>query len=321
MNTNSGRSGRRAVHAPMRSALPLAAWAGVALALVAGCSKPTASSADPGKAVAAKGTAEKRYPLTGEILKVIPEQKTLLVMHDEIPGFMSAMAMEFTVSEGDAAIAKQGQRIRAELVAPAGGGFRLEKIWPNDKVSVDTVAAAEKKLREDTHNLGKNTYNGDPSDTPPNFVLYNQDGRVVQSTSFRGKQVMLNFIYTRCPDQTMCPASTVKMATVQRLAREAGVANLELVSITMDTDFDTPGVLKEYAKNYSIDTANFSFLTGPESAVRDLLTQLGVAIERKEDVLRHTLATLLIDANGKIVHRTDGKSWDPQEFVAKLKKS
>jgi protein SCO1/2 len=320
MNTNSGRSGRRALPALGWPVWLLAAPVAVALALVAGCSKPAGSSGESG-AAAAQAAGEKRYPLTGEILKVIPERRTLLVMHDEIPGFMSAMAMEFTVSEGDAAIAKEGQKIRGELVAPAGGGFRLEKIWPNDKVAVDTVTAAEKKLREDTHNLGKNVYNGDPEDTPPNFVLYNQDGRVVQSTGFRGKQVMLNFIYTRCPDQTMCPAATMKMATVQRLAREAGVANLELVSITMDTAYDTPGVLKEYAKSYGIDTANFSFLTGPESAVRDLLTQFAVATERTENILRHTLATVLIDANGKIVHRTDGRAWEPQDFVAKMKKT
>ena len=51
-----------------------------------------------------------------------------------------------------------------------------------------------------------------------------------------------------------------------------------------------------------------------------MLTQFGVIAEFKGDLVTHTLTTLLIDANGKIVHRGDGSSWEPAEFVAKMKK-
>jgi protein SCO1/2 len=130
---------------------------------------------------------------------------------------------------------------------------------------------------------------------------------------------MVNFIYTRCPIATMCPAATAKMVSVQKLARSAGVDNLELVSITMEPAYDTPGVLKDYAATHGIDTTNFSLLTGPEGAVRDLLTQFGVIAEFEDNIIKHTLATLLIDENGKIIHRADGGTWEPKEFVAKMK--
>ena len=96
--------------------------------------------------------------------------------------------------------------------------------------------------------------------------------------------------------------------------------NLELVSITLDPAYDTPGVLKEYAAVRGIDTTNFSFLTGPENAIKDLLTQFGVIAEFKGDLISHTLATLLIDENGKIIHRADGSQWEPSDFVAKMRK-
>jgi len=67
-----------------------------------------------------------------------------------------------------------------------------------------------------------------------------------------------------------------------------------------------------------IDTSNFSFLTGPEGAIRDLLTQFGVITQLQGDILQHTLATLLIDPQGRIAHRTDGSQWEPQEFVRKM---
>jgi protein SCO1/2 len=117
----------------------------------------------------------------------------------------------------------------------------------------------------------------------------------------------------------MCPASTAKMMATQKLAREAAVAGIEFVSITLDPAFDTPAVLQEYAAVRGIDTQNFSFLTGPETAIRDLLTQFGIIAEFEGDLLKHTLATVLIDERGKIIHRADGSVWEPREFVSKMK--
>jgi protein SCO1/2 len=289
--------------------------------VLGGCSKPadSAAKAKPGTAAVAAAPKDERYPLTGEILRVETERKLLIVQHDEIKGYMPAMTMEFIVSAGDLALAKPGQRIRAEMVVVPGGDFRLEKIWPADQVVADAVSAGALQLRQDTHTRGKNAYR-EVGETVPDFALYDQSGRVVQSSRFRGKQIVINFIFTRCPVATMCPASTAKMMAMQRLAREAGVANLELVSITLDPAYDTPGVLREYADVRGIDTANFSFLTGPTTAIKDLLTQFGVIAEFEGDLIKHTLTTLLIDANGKIAHRADGSAWEPADFIAKMRK-
>lgn len=318
MKTNT-RWAQQGADVAKRNVLPLAALAFFGGSLLAGlgCSKPATAPAADASLPAAKAKDE-RYALTGHVLRIDAERKVLVVRHDEIKGYMPAMTMEFVVSPGDLAVAKPGQRIRAELVpAKEGGDFRLEKIWPDDQVSADTIAASAAQLRQDTHTRGKNAYR-EIGENVPDFALYDQSGQVAQSARFRGKQIMLNFIFTRCPDAKMCPASTAKMMTTQRLAREAGVKNLELVSITLDPAYDTPGVLKEYADLRGIDTSNFSFLTGPEKAIRDLLTQFGVHAEFKGDILQHTLSTLLIDANGKIAHRSEGSAWDPQEFVAKM---
>ena len=282
------------------------------LLLFAGCSRPTGSAAS-------SGDGEKHWPLRGQIISVDTAHKTLRVRHDEIKGLMPAMTMDYPVGPGDLAIAKAGERIRGELVRTAGGAFRLEKIFPDDAPDNATIAAAANTLSQDTLTRGPHPYR-EIGETAPDFALYDQDGRVVQMSRFRGKQIMLNFIYTRCPIATMCPASTAKMMMTQRLARQAGVKNLELISITMDPTYDTPGVLKSYAQARGIDTSNFSFLTGPSQAVKDLLAQFGVIAEFKDGLLNHTLATLLINGKGTIVWRADGGTWDPKEFVAKMKK-
>lgn len=298
-------------------------WAAIVLAcFAAGCSKTgsgdAAKSGDAARTtVAANG--EQRFPLTGEVVRVETERKVLVVKHDEIKDYMPAMTMEFIVGAGDLALAKPGQKIRAEMVAVKSGDFRLEKIWPNERVADDTINAGAKRLAEDTHNLGKDAYR-EIGEKIPDFTLYDQNGAVVQSSRFRGQQIMLNFIFTRCPVATMCPASTAKMITTQRLAKEAGVKNLQLVSVTLDPAFDTPGVLKEYAEQRGIDTANFSFLTGPEKAIKDLLTQFGVIAQFQGDILQHTLSTVLIDEQGRVAHRFESSGWEPKEFVAKMRK-
>jgi protein SCO1/2 len=205
------------------------------------------------------------------------------------------------------------------LVVPTNGSFRLEKIWPVGSSDAAVVDAAAKALNQDTVIRGNGAYR-EIGEKVPDFALYDQDGRVVQSSRFQGKQIMLNFIYSRCPIANMCPAATARFQQTQKAAREAGVKNLELVSITLDPDYDTPGVLKDYAAARGIDTSNFSFLTGPQMAIKSLLTQFGVIGEFEGDILKHSLATLLIDETGKIIYRADGSAWEVGEFVGKMKR-
>ncbi len=296
------------------------ALTGLVVAAVLG----TAGCAPKQKTEAASAGTEATIPegqhrLIGTIVSANAERGTLLVQHEDIPGLMPAMTMEFKASAGDVANARPGQRIRGR-VYQAEDGYHLEGIWPDDEKSGDTVSQAARSLRQDTVARGTGVYR-EVGENLPDFTLYDQDGDVVQAARFRGRQIVLNFIYTRCPDPNMCPAATARMVGLQKLARDAGVSNLELVSITLDPEFDTPGVLHDYAKDRGIDTSNFSFLTGPEGAIKDLLTQLGVQSFQNGPLVSHTLATVLINETGKIVYRVDGSHWEASDFVTRMQRT
>jgi protein SCO1/2 len=282
-----------------------------ALLGLAGCSR------DASPAASSTVTTPRRYDVRGEILALVPDRRVLVVHHEEIPGYMPEMTMEFTVVAADFAVFKAGQRIAARMFEAAPGEFHLEGIRLLDAVKDQIVIAAAEKLREDTFVRGKNAYR-EVGEEAPRFTLYNQLGEVVSFDRFRGQRVVLNFIFTRCPVATMCPASTAKMATMQRLARERGIRDFQLVSITLDPAYDTPPVLKAYAEGRGLDASNFNFLTGPEPAIRSLLTQFGVIAEPSADIWKHTLATLLIGRDGKIIHRIDGSVWDPEDILKRL---
>jgi protein SCO1/2 len=282
----------------------------LALCVATGCTRR-----DEPPAVAEDGA--RRFPLTGVVVAVDAPRKILRVQHEAIPGLMPAMMMEFAVSDADLASAKVGHRIRATLVQ-RGADFTLENLWPADAETDRALAAGAAALKQDTIIRGSKAYR-EVGELAPDFALLDQDGRVVRIERLRGKKVVLNFIYTRCPIATMCPAATARMVALQRAARDAGIANFELVSITLDPAYDTPGVLRSYAAANGIDTVNFSLLTGPEGAIRDLLTQMGVFVEFDGGLLKHSLATVLIDENGRIVWREDGSAWQPEVFLAKMR--
>ncbi len=282
-----------------------------------GCSKsPAAGTA----AVAQSPTppADRHYDLKGEIVSVKATERVLIIHHQAIADYMPEMTMEFKVSAADAANAKPGQHIRGRMYL-RNGDLYLESIWPDDTLTNNRLAAATNALAQDTTMRGKEAYR-EVGEVVPDFTLLDQEGRAVSIGRFRGKQVMVNFIFTRCPIANMCPAATVKMSALQKAARAAGVGNLELVTISFDPDYDSPGVLKEYATVRGLDLSNWTFLTGPDTAVRNLLTQMGVIREFEGDTIKHTLATLLIDEQGRIAHRIDGSQWDAQDFIGKMKK-
>ena len=164
---------------------------------------------------------ERRFPLTGRVVSADPRKGVLVVSHDEVKGYMPAMTMEFRVSPGDASAATEGERIRATLVVEKGGDLRLEAIWPDDKAVQDSVDAGAKMLHQDTIEKGRAAYR-EVGDTVPQFVLFDQNARVVDSARFHGKQVMLNFIYSRCPVANMCPLSTANFWVAIILAVESG---------------------------------------------------------------------------------------------------
>lgn len=289
-----------------------AALLAVVLSLAMGCSKRDAT----GESAA---TQDGRHALTGTVISVSAERGTALVDHEEIPGYMPRMTMEFHVNPGDLRVLREGLRIRGKLYE-AGDGFYLEEIWPVDPAAERIVQAAGQALRQDTVTRGGTPYR-EVGENLPAFALYDQDGKVVQAAQLRGRQIVLNFIFTRCPDAKMCPATVMKMMHLQAMAREAGVDDLELISITLDPEYDTPGVLRDYADARGIDTSNYTFLTGPERAIKDMLAQLGVLVFQNGPLLQHTLATVLIDAKGKIVHRVDGSAWSAEDFAGRLRRT
>lgn len=252
-----------------------------------------------------------------EVLAADAAENMLLIRYEAMEDQRSAGEQHVQVGHGDALNGYLNKKIRGNLIF-SGDLWRLEKIWPVDLQADQLLERVNRQLRRDTVTRGRRAYRA-AGDYIPSFALYNQRGEVVQSRQLQGKFVVLNFIFTRCAVPTMCPAATANMGRLQREARASGIEDLELVSISFDPDYDTPGVLRNYAQMHGLDPVNFTLLTGPKQAIEDILTQFGILTVDEDGTIHHTMATLLIDQKGKIVFRREGSRWSYQDFIERLK--
>ncbi len=115
----------------------------------------------------------------------------------------------------------------------------------------------------------------------PSFALIDQLGRPVSDADLRGKVVVADFIYTTCTD--ICPALTAPMAALRTRLADEGLLGDEvmLLSISVDPARDTPEVLHAYSEPFAADPATWRFLTGDESAIRQVVVKgfmLGVEV-------------------------------------------
>ena len=152
----------------------------------------------------------------------------------------------------------------------------------------------------------------------PRFTLVSQRGAEVSLDQLAGKVVVVAFIYTWCPD--ICPMLTDKMARVQDALGEAFGRDVAFVSITFDPERDTPEVLRDYAKSFGADPADWHFLTGDPENVREVTRSYGVlTFPGVGGSIDHNLLTTLIDRKGRIRVQYAGYRFDPAKLETDLR--
>ncbi len=254
-----------------------------------------------------------RYELHGTVVSVDADALRVTVAHDEIPGYMPAMTMPFRLKDAQMVQAlAPGRAITADLVV-AGKSSWLENI-------VVTAATGTQSLPSRIEGPADPV----PGAAAPGFSLLDQDGRPVTLEQFRGKAVVITFIYTRCPLPDYCPLMTDNFAEIRKeLDRNPGLgADVELVSISIDPDYDSPAVMRAYAlKHASASGAlpeGWVFATGTPEDIRRVAESYGLVYRTENDQIVHSLRTAVVSPDGTLVKVYRGNEWKPSEVVATL---
>ena len=165
------------------------------------------------------------------------------------------------------------------------------------------------------------------SGSSPEFSLTDQDNRKVSLRDFRGKVVLMSFIYTHCT--TGCPLTTAKLASIYDALKGK---DLHIVAITIDPAYDTPSVLKEYGKQWKgVDFQSWSFLTGTHDEINDVLFDYKVSSQTQAkrgssgevlsvSIVDHALKIFLIDRKGTRRFEYWGQDFDTKAVIQDLRK-
>jgi protein SCO1 len=269
-----------------------------------------------GNAPAINKAASQSYPMRGVVVGTDPANGEVILKHDAISGLMPAMTMPYHLEDPSALSALHpGDLITATLLADhdAAGPINLRL----KNIVVIAQARPDYKPTVIYHVPAK-------GDEVPNFKLLNQTNHTIDLKQFRGKVVVMTFIYTRCPLADFCPRMSRNFAEIDKALQSnpALYKNTHLLSVSFDPTYDTPKVLRSYGGAYTGNFTNETFqhwdFAAPSVADLPSMEQFfDVGVTPGENgTLQHSLSTVVIGKDGKIIAFYPTNDWTPAQVLA-----
>lgn len=267
-------------------------------------------------AMTACRSGNKRYHLHGEVLDKDVATSEITVKHEDIPGFMPAMTMPYKVKDPNVVQGLEpGDEIAADVVVANGGDdywledIRISKEAPRQA----TIAPAAAQRLE----IGQQV---------PDLPLTNQDGKTIHFRDFKGKAVLLTFIYTRCPMPNFCPRLSSQFAAIHDdfLKSTDAARKTHLLTVTFDPKYDKAPVLRKYGLAYLDNNpagfAHWDFAFTDPGDLRKLADAFGLKYFEGAGQISHTMDIVLIAPDGTVA-KYWATEWTKAELENALMKS
>ena len=143
--------------------------------------------------------------------------------------------------------------------------------------------------------------------TVGSHLLLDRRGQPVRLRDYRGKPLLVSFIYTGC--FKICPTTSQSLAVaVDQLAQVFGADKFNVVSIGFNQPFDSPTAMRAFAAQMRIDMPNWDFLSPSPSTVDDLLSDFGFRYVATPAGIDHVLTVSVLDAQGRVYAQVYGES-------------
>jgi protein SCO1 len=240
-------------------------------------------------------------PVHGIVLVTLPD-RSAIVRTDAVPGMLAPMTRRYRF-EPPVSL-RQGTSIDALLDAA-----------PNPPVLRNAVAAAA--FAPGLPDSGR-VVPVEIGSRLPAATLVDEDGRVLAlERAFAGKTLVLSFIFTRCPDRTLCPAISGKFAYLQQ---RLDATRFALAEITLDPQYDSPAILRAYADRYGAEPRKWRLLTGTGTTIQRLLDEFRISSMRvSSSNFLHDDRLFVVTPAGRVAYVVQTGGWDPQSVLAEAR--
>lgn len=275
-------------------------------AALAGCKTDTRSTA---LQIRHSDAAVHHY-LKGKVVSVDIPRQNVTLSHGDITGYMPAMTMAFSVENPSELSAVQpGDQVDADLEVVNNVAY-LHSI---DVTQSANGMPAARPGAEHYPQVGEQAHD---------FHLTTQDGRPVTLATYKGKPLLVDFIYTRCPLPQFCPLLNVKFAEVAHALQDhpSDYSPAQLLTVSIDPEHDTVSVLKEFAAHFNaMQGGNWNFATGTPQQVHDFASNMGLDYWPDSGQVVHSVVVYLIGRDGKIARIWYGNDWKTQDALDAIK--
>jgi protein SCO1 len=261
----------------------------------------------------------KTYKMRGKVIATNAATSEVTVQHGAIVGFMDAMTMPYKVKDPNI----------------------LTELHPGDTITADVLVSQRDDADILLDNIvvvaqGKPDYKPQAvyhvpqkGDTVPDFAIRNQDGKQIHLGQFLGQQLLVTFIYTRCPLPNFCPRVTRNFADLhRRIAADPALAGkTHLLCVSFDPENDTPARLRAYGATYigsdaASAFARWDFAVPDKPTLAQMAHFFDIGLTNEADnTITHTLSTTLIGADGRVEQFYPGNEWTVNEVFADVKQS
>lgn len=264
--------------------------------------------------------APERYHFTGQIVSIDVQDQTAVINGDNIPGFMEPMTMSYKIKPPS----MLNQLHAGDLISSDVVVVKAEKNSeePSDYWLENVKVTGQVKMPPPSPGPGAAERIPQPGDLVPDFSFTNQSGRRVSLKQYRGKVLLVTFIYTRCPFPDYCPRVSANFAQIDKQldADPALGRETRLLSVSFDPQHDTPKVLRDYAFSvaHTHDAALFKrweFAAPPPAELPKVADFFGVFYKSDGGVINHSLSTTVIGPDGKIVKWYHGYDWQVSDLI------
>lgn len=261
-------------------------------------------------------TGPRIFQVEGKVAGFGTDRKSVIISHEDIPGYMKAMTMPFSVRDtSELTNLHVGEAIGFTLHVTSKDAW-ITDIHGAPDSSVH-VTSMENDTFKDVVKSGKGNalHNGD---LLPSVILTNQDGKQIGINDFRGKVLVLTFFYTSCPLPDYCPLMSNNFHEAEKTLVRAYGDKVHLLSISFDTKRDTPDVLKNYGKKYDAQFGYWSFASGTDQEIGKLTSAFGVIYQPVKGTFTHNLRTVVIGPEGRVRKIFPGNQWTPVDLVREV---
>ena len=149
-------------------------------------------------------------------------------------------------------------------------------------------------------------------------AMVDSRGQPFRLSQFRGKPLIVSFIYTGCFQ--VCPTTTRFLAGAVAEARKAvGADSFQVLTVGFNLPFDSPTAMREFKRRQGIEASNWEFLAVDAPTLDALARDVGFVWTPTPGGFDHLTQATIVDAQGRVVRQVYGESFELPMLVGPLR--